>query len=40
LAPASMRTASLAARGPSTVNAAPGSAMNDASIVRLDSCLE
>src|SRR5262249_487912 len=40
LAPASTRTASLDARGPSTVNAAPGSAMKVASIARLglNSC--
>jgi hypothetical protein len=31
-----MRAASLAARGPSTVNAAPGSAMKVGLIVRLD----
>jgi hypothetical protein len=40
LAPASMRTASLAARGPSTVNAAPGNAMKVGLIARLglNSC--
>ena len=40
LAPASMRAASFAARGPSTVNAAPRSAMKAALTARSDAGVE